>query len=81
MLGAGRGLRDVSTEALIVLLRAVYRRDVDPPLAVESLTRVGLQYAAEDLLGALRGLDARAVTAVLVCVIAERRAAEQPAAG
>jgi hypothetical protein len=81
MLGAGRGLRDVSTEALIVLLRAVYRRDVEPPLTVESLTRVGLQYAAEDLLGALRGLDARAVTAVIVCVIAERRAAEQPTAG
>lgn len=80
MLGAGRGLRDVSTEALIVLLRAVYRSDVTPPLTVESLTRVGLQYTAEDLLGALRGLDGRAVTAVLVCVIAERRAAAEAVA-
>lgn len=67
------GLVDVSTDALVVLLRAVHRGDVTCPLGLPELTRIGLQYCASSLQGALRGLDAAAVKAVLVCVIAERR--------
>lgn len=74
MLDAGKGLTEVKTGALVALLRAVHRGDVTCPLSVEDLTRVGLQYCATELLGHLRGLDKRGVSAVVVAVIAERRA-------
>ncbi len=80
MFTAALGLTQAPTDALITLLRAIYKKELTPPLSLPDLTRHGLQYCAADLQGALRGLDAQAVTAVLVCVIAERRAQEQRAA-
>ena len=68
------GLSAVSEAALTTLLRAVYRGELSCPLTLPDLTRHGLQYCASDLQAALRGLDERAVSAVLICVIAERRA-------
>ena len=67
------GLTAVKTPALEKLLRHIYRKDIDCPLTSEGLARAGLQYCQEGLLGALRTLDDKAITAVLICVIAERR--------
>ena len=72
MIGAGRGLTQVSTEALKTLLRAVLREEIAVPLTFEELTRCGLQHCASELLDTLRGLDERAVKAVLMAVLAER---------
>jgi hypothetical protein len=72
-----RGLTFVVTSDLEKLLSAVHRKVLDCPLAIEGLTRVGLQHTAVELMGALRGLDERAVRALLVAVIAERRAREE----
>ena len=74
MLRAGEGLVPVQTDHLLALLRAVHRGEVQAPLDIAGLTRVGLQRCAEDLLAHLRGLDAAGLRAVLVAVIAERRA-------
>lgn len=73
----GAALTHARTPALKALLKALYRGDATCPLSVQELTRVGLQYAAEDLLPHLRGLDAQATQAVIVAVLAERRAAER----
>ncbi len=70
------GLVSVPTPCLTTLLRAVHREAIDTPLRADELTRFGLQDQAEALLRHLRGLDARAVHAVLVAVLAERRADE-----
>lgn len=79
MFTAALGLTQAPTHALITLLRAIYKNELSLPLSLPDLTRHGLQFCAAELQGALRGLDAPAVTAVLVCVIAERRAQEQRA--
>ena len=71
----GAALTYAKTASLEVLLKALYRGDIETPLSVEALTRVGLQYAAEDLLPHLRGLDTAGVNATIVAVLAERRAA------
>lgn len=76
MLLGARGLTEVATKDCENLLRAVHRGDLPCPLDHPGLARNGLQHTA-DLLDHLRGLDARAVTAVLVAVIAERRAEER----
>jgi hypothetical protein len=70
-LGA-HGLTEVSTAELRTLLRAVHRAEARCPLDLPELARHGLQHVAEPLLATLRGLDATAVRAVLVAVIAER---------
>ncbi len=75
MLDSGTGLSSVPTEDLRRLLRGVFRGDLPCPLDARDLARHGLQERQELLLGALRGLDLRAVQAVLVCVLAERKAA------
>ncbi len=80
MFNAAIGLTQAPTHALVTLLRAIYKQQLTLPLSLPELTRHGLQFCAADLQGALRGLHAPAVTAVLVCVIAERRAQEQRAA-
>lgn len=69
-LGAN-GLTAVSTSDLKNLLRAVHRGDLPCPLTLPNLARNGLQHAADEL-GHLRGLDAPAVKAVVIAVIAER---------
>jgi hypothetical protein len=71
----GLGLTDVATARLERLLRALHRGDIAAPLQPVPLALAGLQDDANALLAALRGLDTAAVRAVLVCVLAERRAA------
>jgi len=71
-----QGLTPLSTEVLEKLLRHIYRKDVVCPLNSEGLAIIGLQYCQESILEALRSLEAKAITAVLVCVIAERRQAK-----
>jgi len=72
MIGAAAGLTEVRDEDLKRLLREVHRGEARCPLSTGELTRVGLQRSSAELLGVLRGLDATAVKAVLVAVIAER---------
>lgn len=67
----GTGLREVETEHLKKLLGLVHREEIDCPLTIVELTRCGLQFLHSDL-ALLRGLDARAVRAVLVGVLGER---------
>lgn len=70
-LGA-KGLVAVPTPDLEKLLRFVHRGDLDCPLTVPGLARVGLQHVA-DRLEHLRGLPSDGVRAVVVAVLAERR--------
>ncbi len=78
-LAPGRALVPLEDDSLKVLLRCLYRGDLSAPLDLPGLTRVGLQYCAEELLHHLRGLDQLAVRAVVVAVLAERRAAREQA--
>lgn len=75
MIDAGAGLTLVPTEALRVALRCLHRGDLRCPVDLPELTRCGLQYVAAELMHNLRGLDAPAVRAVLVAVLAERKVA------
>lgn len=70
----GRGLVPVQDEALRTLMRGLYRGEITTPLDLPSLTRIGLQYCSSELLHHLRGLDDHAIRAVLVAVLAERKA-------
>ena len=72
MKGATLGLTEVNTDDLKKLLWGLHHKHLECPLAIEGLTRIGLQHCATLLLSMLRQLDARAVQAVLVAVIAER---------
>lgn len=74
-LGA-HGLVAVATADLEKLLRALVRGQLACPVTIHGLTCVGLQHAA-DRLDAIKGLPETAVRAVVVAVIAERRAAER----
>ena len=76
MIGAATGLTPVASEALVHLLRLTYQGELTYPLTMPELSRVGLQATAGDLLAQLRGLDAASVKAVVVCVLAERKARE-----
>lgn len=71
----GKGLVPVSDAALKTLLKHLYRGDIEAPLDLPGLTRIGLQYCATDLLHHLRGLDRTAIQAVCVAVLAERKVA------
>lgn len=73
MFGTG-GLVQVGDRDLQTLLRHVHRGDLPCPVDLPGLARCGLQHVADDL-EILRGLDERAVRAVVVAVLAERRAA------
>lgn len=70
------GLARIETRHLKTALKALHRGDLATPLTIVELTRHGLQEPGEELLDQLRGLDAAGVKAVLVCVLAERMAAE-----
>lgn len=70
------GLTTVSTEDLRTLLRAVFKQKVDCPLSPGGLAALGLQDTSPPLLSHLRGLDARAVHAVIVAALAERDVTE-----
>lgn len=67
------GLQAVPTQDLRKALAALHREEMRCPLDITELTRFGLQHVALELLSHLRGLDARAVRAVLVAVLAERQ--------
>ena len=69
------GLTELPDADLKRLLAAVHHGQVGCPLSIVEVTRIGLQHRSEALLGALGGLDARAVTVALGLVFAERRAA------
>lgn len=69
---ANRGLTSVSDADLEQLLRLLHRGQLTFPLDRPGLTAAGL-FRLGDELEALRGLDERAVRAVLVAVLAERR--------
>ena len=77
MLRAATGLTQVSTPDLKKAFKALHRGELECPLTIADLTRVGLQHCAGDLLEMLRGLDHAGVRAVLVAVIAERLAQEK----
>lgn len=69
-------LTDIPTEDLKKLLRHVHRGELPCPITADTLACVGLQFRGEPILAALRGLDEPAVRAVLICVLAERKVAE-----
>lgn len=73
----GRGLVDVSTEALKTCFRALTRGELGCPLTAWEIARFGLQSWQAELLDGLRGLDEAGVRAVLVAVLAERQAAAE----
>lgn len=70
------GLADVPTEDLRALLRHVHSGEARCPLDAAEVARLGLQHRHEELMH-LRGLDTPAVRAVLVAVLAERKAFER----
>lgn len=72
MLDAGKALTEVETEDLVALLRAVHREPFEGGFATPVLVRCEL-LRLQDAVGFLHGMDERALRAVLVAVIAERR--------
>ncbi len=72
MQGAGAGLTGLSTTDLERILRALHRGQLECPIGHAELHMAGLSYLV-DRIGALRGLDERAVRAVVVAVLAERK--------
>ncbi|HEY8431167.1 MAG TPA: hypothetical protein VIL20_22460 [Sandaracinaceae bacterium] len=72
----GTGLTGLSTTDLERLLRALHRGELRCPIGHAELHMAGLSYLV-DRVDALRGLDERGVRAVLVAVLAERRARER----
>lgn len=72
----GGGLKHVSTEDLRVVLTRVHEGSLECPVTHPRLLRAGLPKLVDDL-GHLHGLDARAVQAVLVAVLAERLPAQK----
>ena len=67
------GLTALREDELTNLLKFLHRDEIELPLTIETLTRIGLQHRHDVVMGALRGLDRAGVRAVLVCVLAERR--------
>jgi hypothetical protein len=76
----GGGLAHVSTERLERLLRRVHDGSLECPVTHPTLLRAGLPDLVDEV-GHLAGLDARGVMAVVVAVLAERRATEARAKG
>lgn len=71
------GLVTVSSDDLRKLLRLLFRKEVECPLTPAGLAAAGLQDASGPLLAHLRGLEAKAVHAVLVAALAEREATDE----
>ena len=71
------GLTQVATEDLKTMLRYLHRKEMNCPLTPAELARFGLQRSSASLLNHLRGLEADAVRAVVVGVLAERIDAEE----
>jgi hypothetical protein len=70
------GLTDLTTKELKKLLSHVYKDELECPIDVEKVARVGFQYKQEIITSALRGLSKEAIRCVLVCVLAERKKQE-----
>ena len=70
----GKALTGVSTSDLQLALTRVHRGQLQCPITHDRLVVAGLPQLV-DKLGFLQGLDESAVRAVLIAVIAERRAA------
>jgi hypothetical protein len=70
------GLTSLSTDHLKRLLQYLHRGELKLPLDAHGIAAAGFQFRHQELMAALRGLDETAVRAVLVCVLAERLAAE-----
>ena len=66
------GLTTVPTDDLKQLLRALHRELFTTPFDIYCVTSCKLQHVAEPLLDQLRGLEPKAVRAVVTAVIAER---------
>jgi len=73
VLDAGKALTQVSTDNLVALLRALHREPFEGTFATPVLAERSL-LPLQDSVGFLHGLDHAGVKAVLVAVIAERRA-------
>jgi hypothetical protein len=71
------GLVTVSSDDLRKLLRMVFRKQLACPLTPVGLVAVGLQDSSGPLLAHLRGLDDKAVHAVVVAALAEREASDE----
>lgn len=65
-------LTQIKTPNLKLLLKVVHTGTISCPLTPAGLASVGLQDASGPILATLRGLDERAVRAVLVATLAER---------
>ena len=68
------GLASVATERLERMFRHLHRQELACPLTPVGLVCIGLQDNLEAVMSVLRGLDRSGVRAVLVAVLAERRA-------
>lgn len=79
MIGSG-GLTTVGDEDLVRLFRAVHRGELPCPIDPIGLATTGLLRLSDEL-GLLHGLEAPAVKAVLIAVIAERQARAQGVRG
>ena len=77
MFVGGLGLTEVSTKDLAKALRALHRGDLELPVHIAGLARVGLQHCSQPLMAQLRDLNRSGVQAVLVSVIAERKRIDQ----
>jgi hypothetical protein len=71
------GLVIVSSDDLRKLLRAVFHKQLECPLTPAGLAATGLQDVSGPLLAHLRGLDGKAVHAVVVAALAEREATDE----
>lgn len=67
-------LTGVPTSDLEKLLRHVHRGEIELPITPVGLSLVGLQSRTEELMQSLRGLGEQGARAVLVAVLAERKA-------
>ena len=72
MAGAASGLTGLTLEELKRLLRYLHHGELSCPVDIVELARLGFQHRGEILLNVFRGLDKRAVQAVVTAVIAER---------
>ena len=71
-----KGLTGLTTKELKKLLSHVYKNELECPINVERVARIGFQYKQEEITAALRGLNQEAISCVLVCVLAERKKQE-----
>ena len=69
---AGIGLSRVQTDALKILLKHIHRQNIVCPFERSTLLLLGLNEIAEEG-PILCGLEEKAVRALIVCVLAERR--------